>query len=147
MHAAALHRFCLYLSGNAALAEDIVSETFLRAWTVRDGIIMSTVRSYLFTIARNVYLQLARKPKSAPLQATLADDKPGPAATAAARSELDRVIASLQTLPEIDRAVLLMRALDDMPHEAIARAVGLSVVAVKVKIHRARHKLAGAREE
>lgn len=146
-HAPALYRFCLYLSGNAALAEDLVSETFLRAWTVHDDIEMSTVKSYLFTIARNVYLKLARKPKTAPIGDSVAASQPAPGAALSARSELERVLARLQTLPEIDRAVLLMRALDDLPHEAIARSVGLSVVAVKVKIHRARHKLAAAREE
>lgn len=146
-HAAALYRFCLYLSGDAALADDLVSETFLRAWTVHDDIVMSTVKSYLFTIARNVYLKLARKPKTAPIGDAVVDDKPGPAAVLSARSELDRVLSGLQTLPEIDRAVLLMRALDALPYDAIARAVGLSVVAVKVKVHRARHKLAVARKE
>ena len=33
-----LRRFALYLSGNAALADDLVSEAFVRAWTVRDRI-------------------------------------------------------------------------------------------------------------
>jgi len=44
----------------------------------------------------------------------------------------------LQTLPEPDRAALLMRALNEMPYEEIARALGLSLTAVKVKVHRAR---------
>ena len=40
-----------------------------------------------------------------------------------------------------DRAALLMHAQDGMPHEAIASALGLSLVAVKVRVHRARIKL------
>ena len=50
----------------------------------------------------------------------------------------------MQALPEIDRAVLLMRAHDDLSYEEIAAALGISVTAAKVKVHRARARLAGA---
>jgi RNA polymerase sigma-70 factor, ECF subfamily len=55
------------------------------------------------------------------------------------------VLAGLQKLPEVDRAALLMRAFEEMPYEEIARALGLSLAAVKVKVHRARLALAGLR--
>jgi RNA polymerase sigma-70 factor (ECF subfamily) len=55
------------------------------------------------------------------------------------------VLAGLQELREIDRAALLMRALDSMPYEEIARALGISLASAKVKIHRARLALAGIR--
>ena len=48
---------------------------------------------------------------------------------------------ALQQLPEIDRAALLMHAQEGLSHAEIAVALGLSVAAVKVKIHRARIKL------
>lgn len=48
---------------------------------------------------------------------------------------------ALQELPEIDRAVLLMRAQEEMPYEEIAQAMELPVTTVKVKVHRARLKL------
>jgi RNA polymerase sigma-70 factor (ECF subfamily) len=55
------------------------------------------------------------------------------------------VLAGLQELPEIDRAALLMRALDGMPYEEISRALGISLASAKVKIHRACLTLAGIR--
>ncbi len=55
------------------------------------------------------------------------------------------MLAALQTLPEIDRAALAMRSEDQLPYDEIARVLGLSLSAVKVKIHRARLKLAEAR--
>jgi RNA polymerase sigma-70 factor (ECF subfamily) len=58
---------------------------------------------------------------------------------------LRTVLAAMQQLPEIDRAALLMRGEDDMPYEEIARALGISAGAARVKIHRARLKLAQAR--
>jgi RNA polymerase sigma-70 factor (ECF subfamily) len=55
------------------------------------------------------------------------------------------VLAALQALPEIDRAAVLMRAEEGMSYEEIAAALGISLPAAKVKVHRARLKLAEAR--
>ena len=49
-------------------------------------------------------------------------------------------------LPEIDRAALVMRAFDDLPYDEIARALGISLAATKVKIHRARRALIERRD-
>jgi RNA polymerase sigma-70 factor (ECF subfamily) len=53
-HAEDVLRFAFYLCGNRAVAEDITSETFVRAWVARDEIRVGSVRVYLFTIARNL---------------------------------------------------------------------------------------------
>ncbi len=154
-HAKAVYRFALYLSGNHADADDITSETFVRAWTAPNEILLETVKGYLFAIARNLYLQGLRKTAR---QTSLSDETSGrteemlptseasPYQHAAAKEELQRVIANLQTLPEIDRAALLMRASDEMPYEEIARALNLSLSATKVKVHRARLALDAMRK-
>ena len=51
----------------------------------------------------------------------------------------------LQALPEIDRAAFILRVQQELPYEEVARVLQLSLVAVKVKIHRARKKLLIAR--
>ena len=56
-----VYRFSLWLSGDRADAEDVMSETFVRAWARRDTIRTRTLKAYLFTIARNVYLEQQRK--------------------------------------------------------------------------------------
>jgi len=108
---------------------------------------MSTVKGYLFTIARNLFLQGLRKRSR---ETALEDVHPapgrGPEAHADSDSELRAVLAALRQLPEVDRAALLMRAEDEMPYEDIALALGISLASVKVKIHRARLKLAHIRE-
>jgi RNA polymerase sigma-70 factor (ECF subfamily) len=48
-------------------------------------------------------------------------------------------------LPEKDRAALLLRAMEGMPYEQIARTLGISVSAAKVKVHRARLALVDIR--
>jgi len=138
-----IYRFALYLSGNRAEAEDIASETFARAWNAGGQIRAATAKSYLFAIARNCYLQgLRRGARQTRLDDTMADSTANPHADAERRIELDRVLGALQQMPEVDRTVLLLHVQEGMPYQAIADAVGLSLPAVKVKIHRARLKLA-----
>jgi RNA polymerase sigma-70 factor (ECF subfamily) len=142
-HARDLRRFALYLSGDATVADDLVSEAFVRAWTARERVEMATVRGYLFTIVRNLFLKLRRhERRQVPLDEQLADGRPGPGDRAAGQRDLQVVLAALSRLPEIDRAAVLMRADDGVPYEEIAAALGISTVAAKVKVHRARLKLA-----
>lgn len=138
-HAPEVFRFALYLSGHRSDAEDITSETFVRAWTASGTIRTATVKGYLLTIARNLFLQSLRgRSRHVEIPETLPDPAAGPEARAERDSELAAALRALQRLPEIDRAALLMRAADDMPYEEIARALDLSLASVKVKIHRAR---------
>lgn len=132
-------RFALYLSGDRHDAEDITSETFVRAWTAPGEIRQATVKGYLLTIARNLFLAGRRKRlRQVAMPETLVDPGPGPTARAELDSELAAAVARLQRLSEIDRAALVMRAALEMPYEEIARALGLSLAATKVRIHRAR---------
>jgi RNA polymerase sigma-70 factor (ECF subfamily) len=145
-HARAVFRFALSLSGNRAVAEDVTSETFVRVWSARERVDLSTVVGYLITIARRLYLeQLGRDRRHAAIDREPADDTPGPHEQVQGRAELDAVLLDLQKLPEPDRAALLMRAEDQMPYEEIAAALGISSGAAKVKVHRARRRLAELR--
>src|SRR5258707_15661166 len=54
-HAADVFRYALFLCGNRAQAEDITSETFVRLWTAPGEIRVTTVKAYLFTIARHLW--------------------------------------------------------------------------------------------
>jgi RNA polymerase sigma factor (sigma-70 family) len=141
-------RFAFFLSGNRADAEDIASETFVRAWNAPGGIRQSTVKAYLLVIARNCYLQgLRRSGRHAPLEQDFADPRQAPHDSAAQRAELERVMLDLQQLPETDRTALLLSAAEEMSYEQIAETLGLSLGAVKTKIHRARLKLEQARTQ
>ena len=145
-YAADVYHFSLYLSGERGEAEDITSETFVRAWASPEPIRVATVKGYLFTIARNLFLQgLRKKSRHVELDEDLRDPHASPHAQAEHKEQLRAVLAGLQELPEIDRAALLMRAFDEMPYEEIAQSLGISLAAVKVKIHRARLALAGVR--
>jgi len=137
-----VYRFALYLSGDSSLADDITQETFVRAWVTPGEIRGGTVKAYLLMIARNLYrAELKRGARQTVLDEALPDPKQGPEAVTSGRLELDAVLEALQTLPETDRAALLMHAQEGLSYAEIAAVLGRSLAAVKVKIHRARLKL------
>ncbi len=145
-HARDVYRFAYWMCGDPAEAEDITSETFVRAWVARAPIRTETVKAYLFAIARNLYRQERRRSRrEAHLDSLERDSAPSPDQLVEGRLALAEAQADIQALPEADRAALVMRVLYEMPYEEIARALSLSIVAVKVKVHRARLKLAQAR--
>lgn len=141
-----VYRFALYLSGQRSDAEDITAETFARVWTSSEPIVMATVKGYLFTIARHLFLHgLRNQSRHVMLDDELLDPTIGPEAHAEQSEKLTSTLAALQGLPESSRAALLMHAVDGMAYEEIARVLDLSLAAVKVKIHRARISLADLR--
>jgi RNA polymerase sigma-70 factor (ECF subfamily) len=141
-------RFALYLCGSVQWAEDLTSEAFVRALTRRDALRMPTVKAYLLTIVRNLYRkQFQREGRFAQLGEHHPDGALGPEASAEQQAELAAVLRSMQMLDEVDRVALLMRVLYDMPYQEIAATLGLSLSAVRVKVHRARLKLVAFREQ
>jgi len=143
-----VYRFALYLSGDAALAEDIVSETFVRVWSSPEPVRLATVKAYLLTIARNLWLMEQRRGRRRQgLEETIPDSGQSVSRRAEVRDELAKVLRALQDFPEVDRAALLMRAQEELSYEEIALALGLPVATVKVKVHRARLKLAQIRNQ
>ncbi len=78
--------------------------TFVRAWVNHSTIRTETLKAYLFTITRNIYLEQQRKRKR---QVAFEDIHPdpalGPDRLTKAQGELQRTQQLLQTLPEIDR--------------------------------------------
>jgi len=145
-HARDVHRFALFLSGDPALADDIVSETFIRLWHARARVDLPSVRSYLLAIARNLFLDERRRARRVePLDDRTLDDRPGPEQCAGSRVQLRTVLAARQELPEVDRASVRLSAEEGMAYDEIAATLGISAVSARVKVHRARLKLAAAR--
>lgn len=141
-HSADVYRFSYWLCGNADDAQDITSETFIRIWTSTTEVRTGTIKAYLFTIARNLYLHQRRIiSRFAPIPESIAETAHGFDDNIEARESLDHAMAAIGTLREIDRTVLLLRAQEELSYEEIAAITGLSVSAIKVKVFRARKKL------
>ncbi len=140
-YATDVYRFAFSIAGDRSEAEDITSETFVRVWSHLTTIRTETLKAYLFTVARNFYLEQQRKKRQIVLKDVYPDPAPVPDRLADSRSELDRVHRILHSLPEIDRTAFVMRIQHNLPYIEIARALQLSLSATKVKIHRVRKKL------
>lgn len=142
-HSRDVFRYAFWLSGSADDADDITSETFARAWVGRDEIRTETVKAYLFAIARNLYLKGLRQTKrQTDLDPHHTDPQPAPELQVESRLAVDRAMIAIQALTEVDRAAFLLRVQHELPYEEIARILQLPLTTVKVKIHRARLKLA-----
>jgi len=146
-HERRLYNFCLRLTRDRAVAEDLVQEVFVRMLKYRH-----TFRSeaeftpWMFAMARNAAVdQFRARPR---LEVQEDPEAPEPAAPLEhpieemekkERSEL--LQAALQRLPREKRELLLLARFGEMKYEAIGELLGVSVGAIKVRVHRALKEL------
>ena len=139
-----VYRFALFLSGNPAIAEDLASDTFVRAWTAKGSIREATVRAYLLTITRNLWRDLRRRDSR---MVPLADaDAPAIDARGDTLVDLGWTERQLALVAAGDRAALLLHARDGLSYEEIASRLDITVGAVKSRVFRARQALNALRD-
>ena len=139
----------LRLVGNAEDAHDVAQETYLKAFRYLRGFRgEANFATWLYRITSNSAHSLIskrRRTETTPLTDDLAvvDDRTGhdPSSQAELADLRDRLVVALDSLPPKLRTVLVLRDIYDQPHEAIAKQLGISASAAKVRLHRARHKL------
>ena len=137
-----VYRFAYWLCGNTQDAEDITSETFVRALTVSEQIKAETVKGYLLTIAKNLaYKKNKRDQRFVPMDSEITSSLDGPSKSVETSTSLRHAMRFIQTLHPTDRAALVMRLQDELSYEEIATVLNISLAATKVKIHRSRLKL------
>src|SRR3954453_12715828 len=137
------------LTGNEEDARDVVQDAYLRAFKgLRKFRGDAQFTTWLYRITANcASTAISRRAKSRhdelDLDTEVADDRPDhdPQVRAEASLERDRVSAAVANLPPRLRAVVVLRDIYDLPHEAIAAELGISEAAAKVRLHRARKKL------
>ena len=136
-----LRRYARALTGDRAASDDLVQDTLERAWAklhlYRRG---TDLRAWLFTVMHNVHVNRVRATRATdPLEEEMAELAQRPSqGDALAVRDLDRALARL---PEEQRAVLLLVALEDMSYEEVARALGIPIGTVMSRLSRAREKL------
>jgi len=153
-HEGRLYRVLLRMVGSDADAQDVLQESLFKAFEkIASFRAESAFGTWLHRIGVNQALMWLRKKGSDPMR--VADDAlrfdwtdahagpiedwsasvEGGALRAEARQILSR---ALSDLPEIDRAVVMLKDAEGLSHEEIAEATGLSVVAARSRLHRAR---------
>lgn len=136
-----IYRYVYFSLRSHETSEDVVQETFLRAWRSlpkfeeKNG---GTFQAFLFAIARNLLIDRARKKREVSLdeiaeQEALEDVT----AYAVSRERKEIVRRGLSLLSEFDRNLVLLRFFEDMSYAQIANILGKQEGAVRVRLHRA----------
>ncbi len=146
-HEGAVLRYIRTRTGDPEVVEEALQETFIAAWRRADTFRgHGSPRAWLLTIARNAVRRQYRRPAGAPdtfepLDAVAAragwGREPDEAWTdrIAARQVVERGFDALS--PE-DREVLVLRDLEGFGNQEVGELLGLSLAAVKSRVHRAR---------
>jgi RNA polymerase sigma-70 factor (ECF subfamily) len=137
-----LRRYARAMLGDRAAADDLVQDTLERAWSRfaqwRPG---SDLRAWLFGIMHNLRVdQLRRGALSTYSLDEAADDVPT-RATQTDRLEVMDIEAALRQLPDEQREVLLLVALEEMSYAEVAAALGIPAGTVMSRLARGRERL------
>ena len=143
-----IYRYLLRLCGSEAVARELTQETFfqvLTSWKRFQG--KSSVKTWLYKIARNVYLHYIRdKARTNKLQQKIANENNAPQYTPSPETGLEEkrlretVRYVLQLLPEQYRTVILLKEVENLSHREIADIMEKSEASVKVMLFRAKQK-------
>jgi RNA polymerase sigma-70 factor, ECF subfamily len=137
------------LTGNEDDARDVVQDAYLRAYRgLRRFRGDAQFTTWLYRITANCSANLLAKrarnrTESLPEEETIVDSRADhdPEQRMAGEDERARVAAALAVLPWRLRQVIVLRDIYDLPHGAIAKELGISEAAAKVRLHRARRRL------
>lgn len=155
----ALYRTALRMTRNAADAEDLVQETYLRAFRSLHQFTEGTnLRAWLFRILTNAYINDYRRRQRRPSSASLDDIEefylydhlvdsgvqPGverPEDVVLGRLSVDSVIQAIEALPEEFRQVVLLADVEGFSYREIASIVDIPIGTVMSRLYRARRRL------
>ena len=144
-HHKGVYRFCLQLTRNHALSEDLVQDVFLKvlrkAGSFRGE---SSFKAWLFNIARNVAYDQLRKAKRRPTESAdeqntdhaLTDHRSAEQA-ASGSQRVQRVMQALATLPAAAQEVIWLGRFEFDSYEELGRALDCNAGTARVRMHRA----------
>lgn len=149
-----LYRYSLKMCRKPEDAEDVLQDTLLTlARSLRDFRGASSLSTWLFTITRSFCIKKRRKSKFAPDQleplpsvasgesSQIASTLPSPHQHAESAELWQQIKAGIQRIDPTYREVLVLRDIEGLRAKEVADIVGISVSAVKSRLHRARAQL------
>lgn len=141
-HGAELYRFVLRGLGDAGAAQDVVQETFLRAWRAADRFDpeLASLRVWLFAIARNAMLDHARAARVRPWQGNLVDPPTAQEAGPTVEDPSEQLVRSwvveeaLRRLSEEHRTALVQTHLRERPYAEVAAELGIPLGTLRSRV-------------
>jgi len=132
-----VYRFCLRMVGDEAIAKDAFQETFIRMFEHRSTLRGVNVRSWLFSIARRVCLNMlrARRGGHESFDETFHGCEELEEHDVVLRQQIDKALAQL---PVALREALVLREFEGLAYQEIADTVGIELSLAKVRVYRAR---------
>ncbi|PKM82153.1 MAG: RNA polymerase subunit sigma [Firmicutes bacterium HGW-Firmicutes-14] len=147
LHMKDLYHYLLQLTGHPQLAEDLVQDTFVKAYEHLESYRGEEIRPWLFRVAHNTFVDRYRKEKRQVQTDPLIianlnkQTQPGPEEDYLLREKLNNWLKALHSLPPVSRQVILLRDYHDFTYREITDILGLSLTNVKVTLFRARQKM------
>ncbi len=147
-----VYRYLLKLSGSEQLAEELTSDTFFKAMKSLDSFRGDCPQKiWLLRIAKNCfYSHMKRRQRSMSLEeipAEAASDSAGPEAILVLKSEAQRALAAIESLPETLREVFMWRFYGELSFREIGAIFGKSENWACVSYHRARKNIISRLED
>ncbi|WP_066362730.1 RNA polymerase sigma factor [Herbidospora mongoliensis] len=140
-HYPAIHQYAARRTDSPDDTADVLSETFLTAWRrIADVPEGDAARLWLYGVARRV---LANQRRGHSRRAGLAE-RLKDAARPAGPDGLDHVREAFGDLPDRDREVLALAFWEDLTGPEIGKVLGCTATAARIRLHRARRRLAKA---
>jgi len=145
----AVRRYLFGMCGHWHQAEDLAQETLLKAWKKRDSFDgRADVKTWIFRIARNHWLDRLRRRRVRPLEQTMISDAHAVSSAsgplqAASRTELAAAIEkAMGRLPDEQREALALRESEGLTFAQIAVLMSVPAGTVKSRVRYALGKLA-----
>jgi RNA polymerase sigma-70 factor (ECF subfamily) len=138
-------RYAMSFTKEIHLAEDIVSETFLRAARHCIGYNELPARAWFYKVARNIAIDIVRKRgriEYGEMEEAIDDStNTNPEFSIERSEEAEALTVCLSKIPEPYRTVLILKEYENLTYGEIAKVIGVSMDNVKVMLFRGRQKL------
>ncbi len=140
-----IFNFLLKMTRDKEVSQDITQEVFYKAIKYRASYKKGKFSSWIFTIARNIFVDYYQRQKNKDerfetIEYKIEQKEPDQINARETNEELNRALNQLNT---VDKELVIMNRYQGIKYQEIAEITGSTPGAVKTKIHRAIHKLKG----
>jgi len=137
-YAKEVRRFLFFKTQNTAKAEDIMQDTFIKLWDNCKNVDSTKLKSYLFTVANNMFLNQVKHEKvvtNFKKIPTTNRNSESPEFVMIEKEFLDKLNAAISALPERQKEVFLLSRMKNKKYKEIAELLNISQKAVEKRMH------------